>query len=194
MVDSSQSFLARHRHSRIPPHHIIATVDAKDLYPSIEHEDLLDIIDSIAKLMQFSAVAKELGLAKIGLATLIVELHRDVLRCQVAVFDGVLWRLLKGIATGLACGVKLANLYLVPLDKAGVEAFPQLIWYARYVDDVCICLPAHLLDTFVSFMNSWRPSSITWECTTAGRENIAFLVLSLTVCRQQPEFETFRKA
>ena len=64
------------------------------------------------------------------------------------------------------------------LDEALLDSF-DILWFARLVDDHCICLRENLVDSVVAFLNSRHPA-IKWEIQYRGRSNIPFLDLCLT--------------
>ena len=191
IVESSQQFLDRYKHLRVPDDHVILIVDAKDLYPSVEHSHLCAVVRQVVAATRYSQAAQDRGLALMALPHMAAGFLSALLQVQHVTFDGLLWRIERGIATGLSCAVHLANIYLTVLDELVKESF-NVLWYARFVDDVCVCLPEVEANSLVAFMNSWHPS-IVWEVTASGRSSVPFLDLPLSVIDSILVFETHRK-
>ena len=114
-----------------------------------------------------------------GLANLASECIQLILRNQVVRRCKNLYISHGGIATGLACGVFMANIYLDDHDNAMMENNDNSISnYFRFVDDVL--LSAIDLTIFIR-MKNWRPDSIKWEISAKTDENLPLLDLSLSL-------------
>ena len=124
---------------------------------------------------------------------LIVGLLGCILGAQHVSFNEQLWRLRTGIGTGLQCGVLLANSYLNELDVRVLNDLGiRLLWYVRYIDDVCVCIHVDYLNDLLSLLNAWRPE-INWELTSSGTQHVPFLDLSLSIVNNKLEWDTHRK-
>ena len=185
IVNSSADFIAKHGicKRKLTKLAIICTIDAKNLYPSINQRHLLEVITvRIRKSM--------LSWSKQCLLITMIDL---VQRAQHVRHRGQIWQCIRGIATGSAAGVVLANFYLATFDEFVMEAFGGLFWYARFVDDVCAAIEEAELAGLHAHMNTWHPS-IQWEITAAGAKELPFLDLSLS--REEDgtiDFQTYRK-
>jgi hypothetical protein len=96
------------------PKYVIRT-DIKDFYESIPQEALLKTIDADALL----------ALPSRSLLRQILNRYRDLSRSKV------------GIPRGIGISAYLAELHMRAFDAA-ISAHPELLYYARYVDDMVI--------------------------------------------------------
>ena len=97
-----------------------------------------------------------------------------------------------GIATGLACGVFMTNIYLHDLDEhVVVECASVLSNYVRFGDDVLVSTADG--SRVHASLAGWRPQSIRWETTAHGIRSIPFLDLSLSIDDGFVVSELFRK-
>ena len=150
----------------------IATIDAVNLYPSI---DEFDMIRTLCRKLNFFYRHDQ------NLCNFYVQLTKLVVAYAFVEHEDTLWRA-HGIATGIKPGVFLANCYVADMDPC-VASLPGLCYYGRYVDDSIII--ALDMDAVLEKMNSWR-SSIRWAITEvggrthAGEVTVPFLDLSLS--------------
>ena len=113
----------------VPPGYEIATIDIKNLYPSINNEHLLQILSSEV----FAHYGQN------HTARVIVSLLDIILRNQFIQHRGECYQAF-GIATGLPPGVFLANMYVNKVDELAVSKHAHNIaFYARLVDDSIVC-------------------------------------------------------
>ena len=128
VVASSADFL-RDIPQVVPLNYEIATIDIKNLYPSIQTDHLLEVLsDDIFGYYGMNPKAKY-----------IVHVLEIVLRNQYVMHRGECFRAF-GIATGIPPGVFLANIYVGHLDALVThEHAAQLAFYKRLVDDTVCC-------------------------------------------------------
>ena len=127
-VSSSFEFLQK-MPKHVPSHFEIATVDIKNLYPSINTNHLLEVLSN--DVLRFYSGSRK--------AVFIVSLLQVVLRNQFIVHRGEAFQAL-GIATGIPPGVFLANIYVSHVDTLIMENHAsQIAFYARLVDDSVVC-------------------------------------------------------
>jgi len=160
---------------RVPDNYVAATTDVTNLYPCIDQQHLLFIV---------SQKVRHHYRHRPALAQLICRLIGLVLRNQYVCWKGKLYHFLKGIATGLATGVFLANIYLSVSDDE-ILAFkrsccPSLLLFARFVDDAFAIIHQDDLAALVVRLNSWH-HSIVWSITASGRRHIPFLDLLVSI-------------
>eukprot|EP00933_Yihiella_yeosuensis_P035952 TRINITY_DN2963_c0_g1_i1.p1 TRINITY_DN2963_c0_g1~~TRINITY_DN2963_c0_g1_i1.p1 ORF type:complete len:448 (-),score=41.85 TRINITY_DN2963_c0_g1_i1:682-2025(-) len=159
----------------IPSNHRLATVDAVNLYPSIDQSHLINVLTT--KIMDFYN-------GKLAFAQYVVQLLRILTANQFVEHDGMFWQA-SGIATGLPPGVFLANIYLSALDEDLILHLGSSIsFYKRFVDDSIICASPQAIDDTVVYQNSWH-KSIKWEVTARSEIHadspVPFLDLELTI-------------
>ena len=151
----------------IPPGHKLFVIDAKNLYPSLPLEAL------------FLAVALEIRIwynTDYALAIFAIRLLHLVLYNQTVSFDGVVYLNIHGLATGIAAGVSLANIFLSGGDPA-IASHPAADEYHRYIDDSF--LVSGDITAVLAIMNSFHPDVI-WEIQATGEE-VPFLDLLISI-------------
>ena len=89
-VSSSADFLSNHLPKSVPPNYILATIDVKNLYPSINNEHLIEVL--------IRAVYRQYG--HTGIADFVVQLLKVILQNQFVQHRGEFFQAF-GIATGL---------------------------------------------------------------------------------------------
>ena len=70
-----------------PAGYVVATIDAKDLYPSLDQKDVVNIVSKAVKDTRFSTVAADLGIDKNVLPIVVHGLLLAVLSAQVVEFN-----------------------------------------------------------------------------------------------------------
>ena len=128
----------------------IVTVDAVNLYPSIDELDMIRVVS--AQIRRFYRHSPRLS-------DFYVRILEFVVSNQYIRARGSFWQA-HGIATGLSPGVFLANIYVADLDSE-VRHLPGVLYYGRYVDDTLIILED--LPSVLKVMRAWKPKSIRWE-------------------------------
>ena len=165
----------------------IATIDIKNLYPSIDTEDLI------------SAISAQIFIFYSGeplFAQTLINLLALILRNQMVDHRGELY-VAFGSATGLSPGVFLANLYLDELDRKVVQQHSEnLGFFARLVDDSLV--RALHVDDVLDTLNSWKPG-IDWIVSARGgrsqlgEDEVPFLDIQLSHHMGHMAWRTFRK-
>ncbi|CAE7187942.1 NOD2 [Symbiodinium sp. CCMP2456] len=170
----------------VPPGYEIATIDIKNLYPSIDTEHmLLTLSEDI--LVHYGHT---------DLANFVIGLLRIVLRNQLIQHRGECFQAF-GIATGLPPGVFLANIYVNHVDQLVMQTHSSKIaFYARLVDDSVVCTSD--VDEIQRVQNSWR-HDLVWEISSRGgrsdigEDAVAFLDIQLSHHGGSMSWETYRK-
>ena len=182
---SSTDFLAKNGINCLilPGNYVIVTIDAKNLYPSIDQNHLMTIISR--------RLRREKGLSY-SMCSFLINLIDVTLRSQHVQHGGIQYLCVHGIATGSAAGVVLANYYLSEFDTD--MQWESLRWYARFVDDCCLAIPEDEQQSQLARMNGWN-SHVQWEITASGRTSVPFLDLAMSIeSSGAVSYETYRKA
>ena len=119
-----------------------------------------------------------------GLSVDVVFIHHGV-QLVAARRRRLLLDQITGIATGKACGVQIASLFLIGLDeyfKASLSR--QLVFYKRYIGDIWVTIDssepvAFLVAELLHILNNWLPEM---KVTHDGLENgnsVVFLDLCI---------------
>ena len=172
--------------SSIPADHEIATIDAVNLYPSIESDHMLSIIKKKVK--------RHYGIRRRNFAIFICNLLTVIVHQQVIFHNNQYYVATSGIATGLACGVFLANIYLSAFDEyvcTTLSESSRISNYFRFVDDVF--LTSNCINQVLEHMLTWR-QSISWEISGKGSRDIPFLDIALTTTDGKITHNLHRKA
>ena len=184
-MSGSFEFLKNIR-QHVPEHFEIATIDVKNLYPSINNAHLIETLTQ--------SVYRHFG--RTSFADFIANLLRIALANQYIQHRGEFYQAF-GIATGLPPGVFLANIYLNEVDKLVMQRHKDDIgFYARLVDDSVVC--ASNIEAIQATQNSWR-SEIVWEIACRGGRShlneppVAFLDLALTHEFGELNWQMYRK-
>ena len=185
VVSSSFEFLQK-MSKQVPSHFEIATIDIKNLYPSINTDHLLEVLSN--DVLRFYKGSRKAGF--------IVSLLQVVLQNQFIVHRGEAYQAF-GIATGIPPGVFLANIYVSHVDTLVMENHAsQIAFFARLVDDSVVC--ASDIDSIQRTQNSWRPE-LVWEVASRGgrlheaEQPVAFLDVQLSHCSGMMQWEAYRK-
>ena len=160
----------------------MVTYDIKNLYPSVQRDHFLTT---------FAKRVRRHWNAKPQYALFVIKLTEFVLACQHVQFQQKLWKVDKGLPTGLQASVVLANLYLAELDDIISQQCTELIFWKRYIDDAFALLRSNATETCRLSLNSWHPD-IQWEVSDHGTQ-VAFLDLDIQLRYGRFLFQTFRK-
>ena len=185
VVSSSDEFL-RALPQKVPMDFELATIDIKNLYPSIHTEHLLKVLrDDILDFYDHNAKARY--------TICVLEL---VLQNQYILHRGECYQAF-GIATGVPPGVFLANIYVGHLDAiVHQEHADHLAFFKTFVDDAVCC--ASNINAVHDSLNSWR-GELVWEITgrggriRKGEPSVAFLDVQLSHCNGVMHWAAFRK-
>eukprot|EP00929_Paragymnodinium_shiwhaense_P110965 TRINITY_DN7833_c0_g1_i2.p1 TRINITY_DN7833_c0_g1~~TRINITY_DN7833_c0_g1_i2.p1 ORF type:complete len:588 (-),score=85.43 TRINITY_DN7833_c0_g1_i2:1352-3115(-) len=145
--------------------HELGTIDAKNLYPSLDIEHVIRVVGMKVKQMH----PNDYG-------NLIVHLMSLVLRNQTLQRNGVHFTA-KGLAMGLPPAVIIANVYLNEADLH-VQRMVKPCIYWRFVDDAFACHSS--ISEVQDALNEFSPT-IVWETTAKGRRQVPFLDRALTM-------------
>lgn len=185
VVSSSYEFLEKMPQT-VPSSFEIATIDIKNLYPSIDTDHLLEVLCS--DVIAFYGNCNK--------ARFIVGVLQVVLRNQFILHRGEAYQAF-GIATGIPPGVFLANIYVSHVDALVLEKHSaQIAFYARLVDDSVVC--SSDIESIQRTQNSWRPELIWEVASRGGRQHkaempVAFLDVQLSHCNGVMHWEAYRK-
>ena len=74
-------------------------------------------------------------------------------------FRGTYYRQSFGTAMGSPVSVVIANMVMEHVEEQALSSFPQrVLFWKRYVDDVCCALAEHEVSSFLCHLNSIEPS------------------------------------
>jgi hypothetical protein len=186
VVSSSQEFLNK-MPTTVPPTFEIATIDIRNLYPSIDLEHMFAVLaDAVLSHYRHRS----------SYAYFVNHLIYIVLHHQYVEHRGEFFKAC-GIATGVQPGVFFANIYLNKLDLFILATHgSDLAFYARLVDDSVVCSSSvdSILDTMSTFHHT-----IVWDITSRGgrahlnEHAVPFLDVSLSHDMGKIDYETYRK-
>ena len=155
------------------PGHVIATIDIQNLYPSIDQEHMLSVLNNIISAYYRSNPA---------LSHFIRSILYIIIKSQWIEFAGKTWQITTGLATGLSCAVFLANMYLSAEDATTRNALAPSDFYRRLVDDlIFIGAPESLSSLLLSFES--RPCRLKFLLQQVGRDAIPYLDVALSLTR-----------
>ena len=178
----------------------IASFDVEKLYPTLDTGLVLLVVRNHLVRFYTCSPVPLWGF----LVEFILQLLHLVLKGQIVTFKPrckpnahmQFWRQVLGIATGLSCGVQIANITLFELDLHVADTLGwRLVAYKRFVDDA-LCVHDNSLDinTILLAFNSWH-ASITVTHDSAERDGLStsFLDLDIKILNCRIHFSTFRK-
>ena len=132
-----------------------------------------------------------------SLASLLINLTDIVVASQFVEFQGVVHHCTSAIATGLSCGVFLANIYLSDMDSS-ISVLHNVIWYHKLVDDFCaLTSDGHSAD-LLSTANGYH-NAVTWKRTGSGNSvdfldvTLSFGVSTDNFNHKVPRWRTYKK-
>jgi len=161
----------------------ITTFDVENLYPSVEHPHLMQILASrIRKHYRH----------KWDLANFIIKILEVVFANQIVAFKDQLWLVVNGIATGLQPGVFIANIYLDDFDTHAVQALGDPKFFGRFVDDILVIHEHHQLEQIRTVLNDWHPS-IVCKLAGTGTSDVQFLDISMSIVDCKLSHRLYRK-
>ena len=162
----------------------LVTFDIRNLYPSVDRQHFLVV---------FAKRVRAYWSANPSLALFIVKLTEFVLMSQHVKFQNELWKVDKGLPTGLQPSVLLANVYLAELDDLICQRCPCLRFWKRYIDDSFGILHGSSGDVVAckSMLDSWHPN-IQWEISGEGT-SVCYLDLDIQLTGGRLNFQTYRK-
>ena len=186
VVQSSSSFVGDATSWYVPEGYFPCTIDIKNLYPSVCHRHFLE---------QFSARLRKFWPRRHGYVSFLINLTSLLLRTQFVSFEGSIWHVEQGFATGLQCGVVFANIYLTEFDDFLIRTCSDMgfrvLGWRRFIDDGFCLLPFHSSPTLIGFANSWN-AQIIWELSGHDAA-VPFLDLQISVQQHRLHFQTNRK-
>ena len=147
---------------------ILVTLDIQSLYPSISLPHLKWIL---AVEIRLKFPEKE--------ATVIIQLLEMVLHFNEVLWQGSVYRISRGVATGSPASVIIANAYLIALDKH-IGRSCNLVGYQRYIDDLLVLCHVDEVPHLLRQANSFQ-SSIVVKKSGEGREHVVYLDMELSL-------------
>ena len=178
VAHSSADIVTALKGAKFSQHAKMFVIDARNLYPSLNQEEVLRTI-ALAIRRKF--------LSRWELASFAIEALRIALANQVVAFKGRHLQTTDGLATGFAPAVDLANITFHEMDLRVRSATP-IEFYKRYVDDALVI---SVSDHALHIMNDFYPG-IVWEVTEYG-EHVTYLDLDLNMRHGSISIDLHRK-
>ena len=163
----------------------LATFDISNLYPSV---DRAHFIACVARRI------RSFWSGKAAFANFLIKLVEFVLGCQFIRHNDSLWRVDRGLPTGLSASVVFANLYLADLDDFVQRECNFVLIWRRYIDDALAFLKLQSTDCVSivrQVLNRWHPA-IQWEVSFSGKR-VVFLDLDISLIDGHFAVQTYRK-
>ena len=126
VVQSSVEILDLLSELRVTESTCLATFDISNLYPSVDRTHFMTCL--ARRIRTFWA-------AKASFASFLITLVEFVLGFQFINHSDQIWRVDKGLPTGLSASVIFANLYLADLDEFVLNECGCVLTWRRYIDD-----------------------------------------------------------
>ena len=163
VVQSSMEILDLLSELRVTESTCLATFDISNLYPGVDRTHFMTCL--ARRIRTFWA-------AKASFASFLITLVEFVLGFQFINHSDQIWRVDKGLPTGLSASVIFANLYLADLDDFVLNECGCVLTWRRYTDDAFALLHS-LSESDVKFvqqqLNKWHPA-IQWKVSFSGKE------------------------
>ena len=156
-------------------------VDMFTSLPALPDGSGVSIFETIQRLLRTQR------LYNARLTDFVIAVLHAVLDAQFTCFDGIVFKMVRGIVMGIACSSDIANIFMNDLD---VQLDFALLW-RRYVDDaLCIC---HVRDVqrVMDTLNGFHPN-ISFKCKVS-RERAVFLDLEIYKHECRLQTKTYRK-
>ena len=185
VVQSSMEILDLLSELRVTESTCLATFDISNLYPGVDRTHFMTCL--ARRIRTFWA-------AKASFASFLITLVEFVLGFQFINHSDQIWRVDKGLPTGLSASVIFANLYLADLDDFVLNECGCVLTWRRYTDDAFALLHS-LSESDVKFvqqqLNKWHPA-IQWKVSFSGKR-VVFLDLDISLAQGQFAIQTHRK-
>ena len=166
-ISRFQDFNRSSKKSNLADEFLLGTIDAVNMYPSLCQKHLYETVGNHIDAFYGH---------KPILADCLIKVLHVILSCQVIAAQGSLWHCKQGIATGLAAGSLLANIYLLSLDR---KIASMLTIFLRYIDDSFVLGTRKQINAAIEELNRFHVS-LRWEPQQLGTHSIAFLDTSLS--------------
>ena len=185
-LNSSDSLIAELAYIGVEPDDVIFTGDLQNLYPSLDHDDLLLRLRS--RIMDFFQRSR--------FAYVVADILELVMTNQVVAFKSSLHLIVQGIGTGLSPGVMIANIYLDSLDSHIFQHLPTqghgIKLYRRFVDDLLLIMNRHLASRVKQLVDNYLPNVII-DDMRCGTDSVSYLDLSLGIDGRKLTWQLYNK-
>ncbi|KAI5740008.1 hypothetical protein M8J77_017630 [Diaphorina citri] len=187
-VKNSLDLIKRIEHVTAPPHSSLVSLDVKSLFPSVNIERTIDIIEE--ELKQSSNLSEsERAEIKEGLKLV----HEN----NYFQFNNKCYKQVNGCPMGSPLSPLLSEFYMLQFEKEIHKLNPNLVnnivYLHRYVDDILMLWKGskRQLDLFLQNANKIY-SNFTLELEYGGKE-INFLDLNISIHEGKHRFKIYRK-
>lgn len=142
----------------------LVTIDVKAMYPSIDRNELTQVINSLPTN-----------------SPLPINLLRFILNNSYCHFQEQTYLQIEGIPMGDNASVGLANLFCSSHIDPTISQHPLISKYCRYIDDIFMIWKGSLQDLNTALVSWNNLSSLTLEVTQFSNTSVEFLDVSFNV-------------
>ena len=163
--------------------HELTSLDVTSLFTNVPTDVAIDCVNE-----HWPAVSGDCSLPKREFLGAI----RFVLDSSFFVFDNVFYRQSFGTPMGSPISLVIADLVLRRLETVSLMSVNlDILFYYRYVDDICTALPPSQIDVLLERFNAFHPRlQFTVE---RGGKTINFLDVTVSVNNNRFNFDWYRK-
>ena len=169
----------------LPNGYVLYTADIKDMYPSININDGLQLLKEA--ILQFNTKQNEHN--KID-CQFIIDLAEFVLKNNFFIFgSNTYWLQMSGTAMGTPLAVTFACIYINQLEQLTIKTLKDngilfneiCLYYRRYIDDIfAIFTSEEAASQFLDTFNQMRPGRIELITTHIGK-SVTFMDLDIII-------------
>ena len=171
---------------KISNKHRLLTLDIKDLYVNIPIKETIHITENQLTMHNDKHIANQ-----------IIKLLETILAQNYFTFQNQIYQPDKGIAMGSPISGTVAEIFLQQLEKTHIKHLidsKQLIFYARYVDNILIIYDSSLTSpTNIQHYMDTIHDNIKLNATHETNDTVIFLGLSIIRKPTSLELDIYRK-
>src|SRR5215467_9467952 len=185
-VKNTSEFVDRIKNVKLSSTSKLYSIDVVSLFPSIPIKDTLEFLREILSEKGSDEYVTE-----------IMDILETTLQQNYFQFDKKIYILQDGLTMGNPLSSFLSNLYLCKIEQKLLESceeFQKCIFYARYIDDICMIFDGSLEEfkKIVDFFNNQHPNiKVTFE--EEKDSSISYLDLKLVRSETEIIFDIYRK-
>lgn len=177
MIKSTKEFIDKIRNLKIKENEMIVSFDIKELYPSINIEEIQQIINTKLKEKYEEKIAETL-----------IRANNLLLLNSYFQFNNKLFKQKKGVPMGSPISQNLSELKIRILEEKIIEKYKEIKYWIRYVDDIFAIIDKNKdIDQILQQMNQ-EDKFIKFTIETENNNMIPFL--DTLVIRKNEKLET----